>query len=218
MVGRPAPVSLLVYIKPTPGRDWGQLLGHLHSRQGPSYPQTLDASRRESRVGSQAPDRPRENESSDFLDCTLMDGLLSHLPVISPADREGRRGGAWKLGSAWNVVGVVGPTMRGPLRGNEKKMRMCLGPYGPCGSQKVGSWPGRVPFASPHQFSTFLDAASGFLVGAARGQHQQECLKARSGAFLLRASSWQGLCWPWLCFTLTCLPTVAPASSKGSLS
>lgn len=75
-------------IKPTAGRYWGWLLDHLHSRQGPSYPQTPDASRKESRH-EWVPDGPRETESPDFLDCTLRDGLLSLLPVVSPTDREG---------------------------------------------------------------------------------------------------------------------------------
>lgn len=112
-------------IKPTAGRYWGQLLDHLHSGQGPSYPQTPDASRKESR-GEWVPrlylDGPRETESPDFLDCTLIDGLPCLLPVVSPTDRERCDGGTWKWVSAWNVVR---PTVRGPPRGRRGVKRRC---------------------------------------------------------------------------------------------
>lgn len=58
------------------------------------------------RADRQAPEGPRETESPDFLDCTLMDGLLSLLPVVSPADCEGQGGGTQTWKSAWNVVVV----------------------------------------------------------------------------------------------------------------
>lgn len=95
-------------------------------------------------------------------------------------------------------------------------MRMGLGPYGPCGNQRVGSWPGRVPFASPHSFSTFLDAASGFQWVQLMGSTIRSIWRQEAGHFFSkpppgRVSVGRGR-------VLTPLATALPASPKDSLS
>lgn len=136
-------------------------------------------------MGPQALDGPRETESPDFLDCTLIDGLLFLLPVVSPTDREGCDGGTWKWANEWNVVR---PTVRGPPRGRwrmKRRYRSGLAHTALCVNQRMIFWPERVPFVPLHLISTFLAAALGL-----RRLNSVDCIKQASVLLTL------GWVWP----------------------
>lgn len=100
---------------------------------------------------------PRDTKSSDFLDCTLMDGLLSLLPV---ADEAEAHGSGRVHGMCWWWGGTHHERFPGRRMGRDKRRQVRLGSRWaagagvPEGEKRGMSPPGRllavaVCFCSP---------------------------------------------------------------------
>lgn len=99
---------------------------------------------------------PGETRPPDFPDCTLMDGWVTALS--SSGFSCGQRGMGLRRMEMGEGIECGGGREFYP-EGNEKKAP--VRPRGPFVSQRIGSWPGRVPFANPHPLPIGLCAALG---------------------------------------------------------